>query len=119
MLNRDSASYVATIPGVTGVNAGGLGFTQKTTAIHGGSGAEAFVGIDGFTTSQAGAVGGGGTTYYMNQANVQEVAVKFSGASAEQQMGGISTNVIPKEGGNRYSGFFYAGYTNETWWRAT
>ena len=114
VLNRDSASYVATIPGVTGVNAGGLGFTQKTTAIHGGSGAEAFVGIDGFTTSQAGAVGGGGTTYYMNQANVQEVAVKLSGASAEQQMGGISTNVIPKEGGNSYSGFFYAGYTNES-----
>ena len=114
VLNRDSAAYVATIPGVTGVNAGGLGFTQKTTAIHGGSGAEAFVGIDGFTTSQAGAVGGGGTTYYMNQANVQELAVKLGGATAEQQLGGISTNVIPREGGNALSGYFYAGYTTES-----
>ena len=114
VLNRDSASYVATIPGVSGVNAGGLGFTQKTTAIHGGNGAEAFVGIDGFSTAQAGAVGGGGTTYYMNQANVQELAVKLSGGAAEQQMGGISTNVIPREGGNTSSGYFYAGYTNQS-----
>ncbi|HUK33223.1 MAG TPA: hypothetical protein VLV86_04880, partial [Vicinamibacterales bacterium] len=91
------------------VNLGGLSFSQKTTAIHGGNGAEAFTGIDGITTQMSAGVGGGGTTYYMNQANVQEVAVTTDAGGADQRMGGVSTNVVPREGGNLFSGYFFTG----------
>jgi hypothetical protein len=111
MLNRDPSGYIATIPGVTGINLGGLGFTQKTTAIHGGNGAETFTSIDGFTTQESAAVGGGGTNYYITQAYVQEVAITTDAGDAEQRMSGIVSNVIPKEGGNRYSGYFFTGDT--------
>jgi hypothetical protein len=111
ILTRDPSSYVATIPGVNGVNLGGLSFSQKTTAIHGGNGAEAWTGVDGVTTQMSAGVGGGGTTYYMNQATIQEVAVTTDAGAADQRMSGIATNVIPKEGGNRYTGYFFTAET--------
>src|SRR5205823_3526178 len=43
-----------------------------------------------------------------------ELSVQLGGFSAEQQLSGIVTNVIPKEGGNRLSGFLYASYTGES-----
>src|SRR5262249_60315689 len=72
ILNRDPSGYIATIPGVTGVNLGGLGFTQKGTSIHGSNGQETFTAIDGFSTQESAAVGGGGTNYYITQTLVQE-----------------------------------------------
>ena len=35
------------------------------------------------------------------------------GGSAESQTGGVRINMIPKEGGNRFSGDFLAIYSNE------
>lgn len=113
ILARDPSSYIATIPGVTGVNLGGLGFTGKTTAIHGGNGAEVYTTLDGFGTEHSGAVGGGGTVYYMNQAYIQEVAVTTDASDAEYRMSGIVSSVIPKEGGNRFTGYFFTGVTSE------
>ena len=109
MLNRDPSGYIATIPGVTGINLGGLGFTQKTTSIHGSNGAETFTAIDGFSTQESAAVGGGGTNYYITQAYVQEVAITTDAGDAENRMSGIISNVIPKEGGNRFTGYFFTG----------
>src|SRR5215471_5699985 len=111
VLNRDPSGYIATIPGVTGVNLGGLGFTQKGTSIHGSNGQETFTAIDGFSTQESAAVGGGGTNYYINQAYVQEVAVTTDAGDAENRMSGIISNVVPREGGNRFSGFFFTGDT--------
>ena len=111
VLNRDPSGYIATIPGVTGINLGGLGFTQKGTSIHGSNGQETFTAIDGFSTQESAAVGGGGTNYYITQAFVQEVAITTDAGDAENRMGGIISNVIPKEGGNRFGGYFYTGDT--------
>ncbi len=111
ILNRDPSGYIATIPGVTGVNLGGLGFTQKGTSIHGSNGQETFTAIDGFSTQESAAVGGGGTNYYITQAFVQEVAVTTDAGDAENRMSGIISNVVPKEGGNRFSGYFFTGDT--------
>jgi hypothetical protein len=111
ILNRDPSGYIATIPGVTGVNLGGLGFTQKGTSIHGSNGQETFTAIDGFSTQESAAVGGGGTNYYITQAYVQEVAVTTDAGDAENRMSGIISNVVPKEGGNRFSGYFFTGDT--------
>ena len=44
---------------------------------------------------------------------VEELVVTAGSAQAEQQSGGILTNVIPKEGGNVFSGQMYAHFLNE------
>jgi hypothetical protein len=110
---RDPSAYVATIPGATGIVLGGLGYTAKPVAIHGSNGAEVYYTLDGFGTEHSGAVGGGGTVYYMTQAYIQEVAVVTDASDAEQRMSAMAVNVIPKEGGNRFTGYLYSSLTTQ------
>ena len=109
---RTPQSFVPYIPGVVG----GLGQIGRDTAvlsINGGRGTEANVSIDGAADHTFEGPGGGAFTYYINQASVQEVAVSIGGQSAEQGVSGITTNLIPKEGSNRFTGFFFLGYGDE------
>ena len=106
---RTPQSFVPYIPGVQG----GLGEIGRDTAnlsIHGSRAGEANVAVDGFEDHSLQGTGGAAFIYYINQGSVQEVAVEVGGQSAEQQSAGIRTNLIPKEGGNRLSGFFFAGF---------
>ena len=106
---RTPQSFVPYIPGVQG----GLGEIGRDTAalsIHGSRAGEANVAIDGFEDHSLQGTGGGAFIYYINQGSVQEVAVEVGGQSAEQQSAGIRTNLIPKEGSNRFSGFSFVGY---------
>jgi len=53
---------------------------------------------------------------YNNQALSQEMAISTSGSPAEVQAGGLRLNMIPKDGGNQFSGSFYIGATlNQSW----
>ncbi len=108
---RTPQSYVPFVPGVQG-GVGLVGRDTATLAIHGSRGGEANIAIDGFDDHSFEGAGGGAFIYYINQAMVQEVSVEVSSESAEQQMAGIKTNLIPKEGGNNYSGFLFLGGTN-------
>ena len=85
--------------------------TSRFTA----AGGEANVAVDGFEDHSLQGTGGAAFIYYINQGSVQEVAVEVGGQSAEQQSAGIRTNLIPKEGGNRFSGFFFAGFGNHSY----
>lgn len=50
--------------------------------------------------------------FYPNHASVEEVVVETgSGGSGEFSSGGVQLNVVPKDGGNRFSGTFMANYT--------
>jgi len=51
---------------------------------------------------------GGFSAYNPNLGSSQEVTFDTSGASAENSQGGVTINIIPKEGGNRYSGTLFA-----------
>jgi hypothetical protein len=51
--------------------------------------------------------------YTINPAEVQEFNYQLSGHTAESPYGGIRINVVPKDGGNRFSGFLYADFTND------
>src|SRR5262245_381307 len=53
------------------------------------------------------------TGLMFNAAANQEITTVSGALSAEADASGIYTNVIPKSGGNRYSGFVAASYTNE------
>ena len=47
-----------------------------------------------------------GKHYHVNSAFVQEVSIGVSGMSAESEVGGTQINVVPRDGGNRVSGYF-------------
>ena len=59
------------------------------------------------------APGGGNNTFRISQNYVAEINVRTAGGSAEQQHGGTVTNIIPKQGGNIFSGIFYSELTND------
>ncbi len=110
---RSPQSFVPYIPGVVG-GLGDIGRDTASLAIHGGRPGEANVAIDGFNDHTfEGSGGGAGFTYYINQGSVQEVTVTTGGQSAEQAVSGITTNLIPKEGGNSLTGSFVAAYSGE------
>ena len=111
-------NFTAFLPGVVQATVGaggqgGFGNASMQLAVHGGRVGESNVTIDGITTRNLSGAGGGAIFYYVNQATVQEVAVNLGGATADQQIGGIFTNIVPKEGGNRLSGMFFGTYGNE------
>ncbi|HEX7793752.1 MAG TPA: carboxypeptidase regulatory-like domain-containing protein [Vicinamibacterales bacterium] len=110
---RSPQSFVPYLPGVVG-GLGDIGRDTATLSIHGGRGAEANVAVDGANDHTfEGSGGGAGFTYYINQGSVQEVTVTTGAQSAEQAVSGITTNLIPKEGGNTFSGNFVAAYTDD------
>ena len=47
-----------------------------------------------------------------NMGSTQEVAVDYSAVTAESITGGLQINMVPKTGGNRYSGTFFATGAN-------
>ncbi len=113
--NRMPQLYTLFVPGVV-LGAGGqqgLGNSSNILSIHGSRAGETNVAVDGILNRDATGTGGQSFYYYVNQGTVQEVAVITGSGGAETQMGGIVTNVIPKEGGNQLSGQFYVHYTNE------
>jgi hypothetical protein len=109
--------FTVFIPGVVANPLGtsrGLSTDSGVLAIHGGRSGEANVMLDGVSTRNMNGVGGQTAVRYMiNQAMVQEVAVSIGSAGADQQLGGIMQNVIPRQGGNTITGLTYFHYTNE------
>ena len=109
--------YTMFIPGVVSSGASalasGLGREMGNLAIHGGRIGEANTLIEGIATRHLNGTGGS-PRFQINQAMVQEVAVSLGSAGAEQQMGGIMQNIVPRQGGNNFSGLFYFHYTNDS-----
>jgi hypothetical protein len=79
---------------------------------QGGRGTEGRVQLGGLKAG--GAVGGGGTTgFAYDIANSQEIQVTLSGGLGESDTGGPVMNIIPKEGGNRFTGSVFASTAGE------
>jgi hypothetical protein len=109
------ASLVKLIPGMTGGSdsGGASGIysanTAATATIHGkGSFKTSY---DGMQTNNMS--GTGNVSYVANPATVQETTVETGGISAESNAAGGSVNMIPKEGGNRYSLGLGAMFAND------
>ena len=109
-------TYQTMIGLAPGVNAGGSqdvgGLNSpatRTFAIHGGPQTEGRVMVDGMN---AGAVRGGAgvSNYQVDVANAQELAYTLSGGLGEAETGGPTMNVVPRTGGNTFTGsFFFSG----------
>ena len=95
-------------PGDVGGASGNAG--GGTGAIHGGRAQDSRSLNDGLTTNHAGGSGGGGNN--ANVAGSQEIVVSTSGGLGEAETSGVTVNLIPREGGNTFSGTFFLNGAN-------
>jgi hypothetical protein len=106
------------IPGVnlSNVDVGGTNIINTTggsLSIHGGSISDTRLMVDGITIANAEGTGWS-ANMLPNMGSTQEVAVDYSSVSAEGITGGLQINMIPKTGGNRFSGSLFATAVNES-----
>lgn len=107
-------NLLAVIPGVVVAGAqdvgGSRGDTPTDISIHGSSINDGRIKIDGANVAPPAKGGGHDTMAVLDTVNAQEVVVSSSGGLGEAETGGISINVIPREGGNTFRGqFFFSG----------
>ena len=92
------------------VDVGGIkGETYAGMATHGG--AIGFTLANGMRTNTATNFVTN-TRYQHNQLSVEEVVLETGAVSAEQLSGGVNVNMVPKDGGNSFSGIFLGEFAN-------
>jgi hypothetical protein len=104
------------VPGVnlSNVDVGGTNIINTTggsLSVHGGSISDTRLLIDGVTIANTEGTGWS-ANMLPNMGSTQEVAIDYSSVTAESITGGLQINMIPKTGGNRYSGTFFATAVN-------
>src|SRR4051794_20334781 len=123
VLSRDALDAIPTgrtIQGmgqlITGVSlnipdVGGSRAMQQTyMSTHGLGASQTTVLVDGLLVN--GLDGDGAVQNYFNSSMSQEMVYTTSGASADVSGGGVRLNMIPRDGGNRFSGTVFSGYQN-------
>src|SRR5688572_20010775 len=107
---RTYGNILAMVPGVQSLTLD-VNSTQSMTGTatnffftsRGGRGNEGTVQVDGMNVGSA--FGGGGvSSFAYDFVNAQEVQVTVAGGMGESDRGGPAFNIIPKTGGNTYSG---------------
>jgi hypothetical protein len=117
---RQWFNYVMLLPAVKqstrGQDVGGnLGDQSQALEIHGSARGEMVHDFDGMKWGNMhGAGGGSNGPYPVNNAVIDEVSINTSGAGAEAEVSGMRINIIPKQGGNTFSGTFYGNFSNES-----
>jgi hypothetical protein len=116
---KSISTYGLLIPGMSGAqaygtalqqDAGGLSVqTMQRLMIHGGSEDDQMVNINGMDVAQ-GHTQGGDLGYFPAE-NYEEMAFSYAGNSAEVESGGVSVDMIPKEGGNTFSGGVFSTFS--------
>jgi hypothetical protein len=111
---RSPQGFTALTPGVIAQGLGGIpgGRREMDTAVHGSPSSESVVSIDGMSQASTNGVGGGSSNSRIPQSYVAEMHIVTGGGTAEQPFSGTVTNVIPKEGGNTFSGSLYLAYAS-------
>src|SRR5262249_20331144 len=102
------------IPGVTATSqdVGGTQFSAVGLAIHGSRLNEQAALYDGMPFNNGQGRGGQFVAITTNDATVQEMAIETAGLSSEAEASGVKINLVPRDGGNTFSGVFIASYTN-------
>jgi hypothetical protein len=101
---RNTPSRALLLPG-TVVTPFVLG--QYNMSVHGSNTADMVIAIDGMRVANL-CGSGQFSGFYMNDAAIEEVTFTTGAESAEMQVGGLRINSTPKDGGNRFSGTFFA-----------
>ena len=112
--NKGIASFAALTPGITvgatSQDVGGNKGELATMSIHGSAAGDQRLLQDGMRFNS---MEGSGRGFYVNPAAVQEVNLGLGGNSGDSSLGGVQVNVVPKEGGNQFTGYYFNTYTKE------
>ena len=85
---------------------GNQGEQDQGFGIHGGRQADFVLMREGMVQNTL--MGSGNRTYSPNPAATAEITVETGGMSAESETGGVHINMVPKAGGNTFSGSFFS-----------
>jgi hypothetical protein len=105
--SRGYGNYLAGVPGISGTGLGASATPSNNFfTSRGGRSSEGNIQIDGMNVGSS--VGGGGVSgYQYDMSNASEVQVTIAGGLAEVDRGGPAFNMIPKTGGNDFSGSYF------------
>jgi hypothetical protein len=92
---------------------GSAGEHQNQLKAHGGSFNDRLVQMDGLMISNM-ACNYSCTGLSTNDASTQELSFEVGAISAETGGGGVRVNIIPKEGGNTFSGSAFGNFSNSS-----
>ena len=92
---------------------GSAGEHQNQLKAHGGSFNDRIVQLDGLMIANM-ACNYACTGISTNDASTQELSYEFGAISAETGGGGVRVNVIPREGGNQFSGLAFGNFANSS-----
>jgi hypothetical protein len=112
---RDPWSLAKLIPGVqvATYDVGGTqSMQQSSMSAHGSSTNDVSYNIDGATVNWPGG-GGGATMLYYDQGMFEEVNYMTSAIPAEVMAGGVSINMVTKDGGNKWKGNVRYSFAND------
>ena len=113
---RNHTGVAALMPGVKMSNTdvgGNQQAEQIFMTVHGSRQTDVSVQVDGMSLNSL--MSDGQIQAYFSDAANAEVSYQTSGVGADVSSGGVRVNMIPKEGGNRLSGQFFAGGTDGSW----
>jgi hypothetical protein len=111
-ITRNYGGVLAATPGLNvqpGVNANDLMPSMSTFSAHGGQSTEGRVFVNGVSVN--GPFGSNSVTQFaFDVSNAEEMQVLVSGGLGESETGGPIANIVPRSGGNNFSGnAFYSG----------
>ena len=114
--SRSQYAMAVLLPGT--VKTGGVqdvgGTTQMqitTFSIHGSRFADQRLMINGLTSRNL-LASAWASNFVPDMGAAAEVVLDYSSGTADSIGGGLGINVVPREGGNRYTGSFFAAYTD-------
>ncbi|MGE3507373.1 MAG: carboxypeptidase regulatory-like domain-containing protein, partial [Vicinamibacterales bacterium] len=113
---RNYSGTAALLPGIrmTNTDVGGNQQIEQIYMItHGSRRTDTSLQVDGMSINSL--MNDGEVQAYFSDAANAEVSYQTSGLGAEVATGGVRINMIPKEGGNRYSGSLFFGGSSGKW----
>jgi hypothetical protein len=95
-----------------GSDVGGQGGqTQFKLGIHGSDPNDQSITVDGMG-QESGQNGGADSMAWLSDANFSEIVLNYSANTAEVETGGVRVNMIPREGGNSFSGMLLTNFSD-------
>ncbi len=92
---------------------GSRAMQQTYMSVHGLSSSQVTTQVDGMMVN--GLDGDGAVQNYFNNMMSQEMAYQTAGAATDVSGGGVRLNMVPKEGGNQFSGSFFGAWSDGKW----
>jgi hypothetical protein len=92
---------------------GSRAMQQTYMSVHGLSSSQVTTQVDGMMVN--GLDGDGAVQNYFNNMMSQEMSYQTAGAGTDVSGGGVRLNMIPKEGGNRFSAAFFGAWSDGAW----